>query len=282
MSVAARLDRVTGPAERSVVEYLLSVGAPAAVMSAQQIAQAVGTSDATVVRAAKSLGYDNLRDLRLAIAEESGEVDLPARLRATIENAPAPDNLLGAAVERQIGALDALEKRVAARDFTRAAHTLAQAPRLWWSGTGPSAFLAGYAAFLCNRLGIPAGAFTHAGTDHADELVSVRRHDAIVVLAYGRIHGYVRVLLDHAAMTGAKTIIITDTATPRAPHTNAIQLDAGRGAPGLFATHGATIVLIEALVLAASAEQPQRATASLETLNELRAALAGRRVDVDP
>jgi len=282
MSVASRLDSVTSPAERSVVEYLLSVGAPAAVMSAQQIARAVGTSDATVVRAAKSLGYDNLRDLRLAIAEESGEVDLPARLRATIENAPAPDDMLGAAVERQIGALHALVKRVAARDFTRAAHTLAKAPRLWWSGTGPSAFLAGYAAFLCNRLGIPAGAFTHAGTDHADELVSVRRHDAIIVLAYGRIHGYVRVLLDHAATAGAKTIIITDTATPRAPQTNAIQLNAGRGAPGLFASHGATIVLIEALVLAASAEQPQRATASLETLNELRAALAGRRVDVDP
>jgi len=273
---------VTSPAERSVIEFLLSIGAPAAVMSAQQIAQASGTSDATVVRAAKSLGYETLRDLRLAIAEESGDVDLPARLRATIANAPTQDNFLGAAVERQLGALDALVNRVASRDFTRAAHTLAKAPRVWWSGTGPSGFLAGYAAFLCNRLGIAAGAFTHAGAEHADELVSVRRHDAIVVLAYGRIHAYVRVLLDHAADAGAKTIIITDTATPRSPHTKAIQLNAGRGAPGLFATHGATIVLIEALVLAASAEQPQRATASLETLNELRAALAGRRVDVDP
>jgi DNA-binding MurR/RpiR family transcriptional regulator len=282
MSVVARLDGVTSPAERSVVEALLSIGAPAAVMSAQQIAEAAGTSDATVVRAAKSLGFESLRELRLAIAEESGEVDLPARLRATIANAPATDNLLGAVVEQQAAALDALLKRIEAKDFTRAAHTLAKAPRLWWSGTGPSAFLAGYAAFLCNRLGIAAGAFTHAGPDHADELVSVRRHDAIVVLAYGRIHPYVRVLLDHAAAVGAKTIIITDTATPRAPRSNAIQLNAGRGAPGLFATHGATIVLIEALVLAACAEQPQRSTASVETLNELRAALAGRRVDVDP
>jgi DNA-binding MurR/RpiR family transcriptional regulator len=251
-------------------------------MSAQQIADGAGTSDATVVRTARSLGYDTLRDLRLAMAEESGESDLPSRLRATLEGAPAGHELLGAAVDRQLGALDALVRRISPKDFDRAADTLAGAPRLWWSGIGPSAFLAGYAAFLCNRLGMAAGAFTHAGPDHADELVSVRRGDAVVVLAYGRIHAHVRVLLDHAARVGAEVVIITDTATPRAPHTKVLQLNAGRGAPGLFATHGATIVLIEALVLAAAAEHSKRATATLETLNELRAALAGRRVDVDP
>jgi DNA-binding MurR/RpiR family transcriptional regulator len=272
---------LTSPAERTVAEFLVSSGGRAAAMSAQQIADAAGTSDATVVRAARSLGYENLRELRQALADEPAEADLPARLRATIERTSTHD-LLGDAVDRQLGALDSLVRRIPSDDFERAARLLAKASRVWWSGIGPSAFLAGYAAFLCNRLGTPSGALTHAGPDHADELLSIGRRDAVVVLAYGRIHAHVRVLLEHAATVGAPVVLVTDTATPRAPETATIQLDAGRGAPGLFATHGATVVLIESLVLAVAAEHPRRATESLETLNELRHELAGKRVDVDP
>jgi hypothetical protein len=61
-----------------------------------------------------------------------------------------------------------------------------------------------------------------------------------------------------------------------------VRLNAGRGTPGLFATHSPTIVLIEALVLALAAADPERAETSLATLNELRRDLAGRRLDVDP
>jgi hypothetical protein len=41
-------------------------------------------------------------------------------------------------------------------------------------------------------------------------------------------------------------------------------------------------VLIEALVLAMAATNRSEADAALTRLNDLRAALAGRRVDVDP
>jgi hypothetical protein len=50
----------------------------------------------------------------------------------------------------------------------------------------------------------------------------------------------------------------------------------------LFATHGPTIVLVEALVLAVAAADPARSEGSLGTLNELRRSIAGKRVDVDP
>jgi DNA-binding MurR/RpiR family transcriptional regulator len=58
-------------------------------------------------------------------------------------------------------------------------------------------------------------------------------------------------------------------------------LRCGRGTPGLFASHGVTLVVVEALVLAVAATDPAASDASLATLNELRAELAGRRIDVD-
>ena len=47
-----------------MAEYLIRTGTKAALMTAREIATNVGTSDATVVRAARSLGFENLRDLR--------------------------------------------------------------------------------------------------------------------------------------------------------------------------------------------------------------------------
>jgi hypothetical protein len=55
----------------------------------------------------------------------------------------------------------------------------------------------------------------------------------------------------------------------------------GRGTPGLFASHATALVVIEALVLAIAAIDQAESEASLARLNELRAALTGRRIDVD-
>jgi DNA-binding MurR/RpiR family transcriptional regulator len=280
--LAARLDRITSPAERRVAEFLVQAGPRAAPMSAQEIAEAVGTSDATVVRAAKTLGYPNLRALRRVLAAETEDSDIGARLRATISDTPSAHDVLTGAVDRHLQALNTLLRRVPPADFDAAVSVLATADHIWWCGTGPSAHLASYAAFLCRRLGHPAGALTHAGTDHADELLGVRAEHAIVVLAYGRVHPYVRVLLERAAEIGVRVVLVTDSLGRRLTAPVAVRLDAGRGAPNRFATHGPTIVLLEALVLAIAAADPDRADDALATLNRLRQSLAGKRFDVDP
>ena len=280
--LARRLERVNSPAERRVAEFLVQAGPRAAPMSAQEIAEAVGTSDATVVRTAKSLGYPNLRALRRVLAAETEDSDIATRLRATIGDTPSAYDMLTSAVDRHLQALNTLLRRVPPADFDTAVSVLASADHIWWCGTGPSAHLSEYAAFLCRRLGHPSGALTHAGTDHADELLGVRAEHAIVVLAYGRVHPYVRVLLERAAAVGARVVLVTDSLGQRLAAPVAVRLDAGRGAPTLFATHGPTIVLIEALVLAVAAADPDVADEALATLNQLRRSLAGKRFDVDP
>ena len=273
-----RRARVTSPAEGAVVDYLLDAGPQAATMSARQIAAAVGTSDATVVRAARSLGFESLREVRdLLVAPPVEQADLRSRLRATVA---ASDSSLSAAIERQLRALEDLAARVDGPRFEAAATLLTGASRTWWCGVGPSAQLARYAAFLSRRLGRQGGAFTSSGTDHADELLELAAGDVAVVLAYGRLHPYVSVLLRRAAAVGAKVVLITDTGGGDEPVD--VRLEAGRGTPGLFATHGPTVVLLEALVLAVASADASRADTSIDQLNELRRELAGRRVDVDP
>ncbi len=280
--LAARLGRLSSPAERKVAEFLVKSGSKAAPMSAQEIASAVGTSDATVVRTAKSLGYENLRELRRSLAGADEDVDLSARLQATIAGSPSAHDVLATAVDRQLHALDTLLRRVPAAAFDEATAVLSDASYVWWCGTGPSACLAEYAAFLSRRHGRLSGSLTHAGTDHADELLGMRAGHAVVVLAYGRVHPHVRVLLQRYAKVGARVVLVTDTLGPDLASPVAVRLDAGRGVPGQFATHGSTVVLLEALVLAMAAADPAGSAAALAALNELRHSIAGRRFDVDP
>ena len=101
------------------------------------------------------------------------------------------------------------------------------------------------------------------------------------MLAYGKPQPHVRVLLDRAATLNLPVVLITDTAGRRSGSRVHTTLECGRGAPGLFASHGTTLVVLEALVLAVAAEERGAAEATLDDLNDLRAALAGRRIDVD-
>ena len=267
------------PAERRVAEGLIEFGPEEALLSAAALAERLGTSDATVVRTAKALGYRGLADLRRAMATRSAELPLGERLRRTLEQAP-PEELLAAALDRHLAALDALSRDVSSQQFQDAVAILASSGRVAWRGVGPSAYLASYAQLLSQRIGKPSSALVHTGTAFADELLAIAPDDAVVVFAYGRLQSHVRVLIDRAADLGAPVILITDTRgrAPKGVHT---MLRCGRGAPGLFASHGVTLVVIEALVLAVAATDRARADASLATLNELRAELAGRRIDVD-
>jgi DNA-binding MurR/RpiR family transcriptional regulator len=134
---------------------------------------------------------------------------------------------------------------------------------------------------MSQRIGKASSALVHTGTSFADELLTLTPTDALVVFAYGRLQPHVRVLLEHAAALELPVVLITDTLGRKLEDDVDVTLQSGRGAPGLFASHAPTLVLVEALVLAVAGTDQTDAEASLARLNQLRAALAGRRIDVD-
>jgi DNA-binding MurR/RpiR family transcriptional regulator len=278
--VAAHVDDVA-PAERRVAERLLELGPEASILSAAALAARLGTSDATIVRTAKALGYSGLADLRRALVAHSGDPSIGERLRRSLEQAPR-EELLAAAIGNHLAAVETLARTVSVERFQAAASVLAASRRIVWRGVGPSAQLAAYGQLLTERIGKASTALVHTGTAFADELLTLEPGDVVVVLAYGRLQSHVRVLLDRCAALGLPVVLVTDTLGRKLGAMVHTTLDCGRGTPGLFASHGTTLILIESLVLAVAADNRAAAEESLATLNDLRARLAGRRLDVDP
>jgi DNA-binding MurR/RpiR family transcriptional regulator len=268
------------PAERRVAQFLVDLGPDATLLSAAALAKQLGTSDATVVRTAKSLGYSGLAEMRRALAAHNDSPPLRERLRRTLDQAPG-DQLLTSAIRNHVAALETLTRNVSTQAFQDAVSILASGDRVVWRGVGPSAALANYGQLLAQRVGKPSSALVHTGTSFADELLSLEPNDAIVVFAYGRLQTHVHVLLEHAKNLDLPVVLITDTLARRLADSVDVTLQCGRGTPGLFASHATTLVVVEALILAIAATDQTKSEASLARLNELRASLAGRRIDVD-
>jgi DNA-binding MurR/RpiR family transcriptional regulator len=277
--VAERADELA-PAERRVATLLLDIGPGATLLSAAALAEQLDTSDATVVRTAKSLGYSGLAEMRRALAGYRDNPPLSERLRRTLEQTPG-NELFAATIRHHLSSVESLARNVSCETFQDAVAVLADSERIVWRGAGPSAHLAAYGQLTTQRIGKASTALVHTGTSFADELLMLAPGDAVVLLAYGRLQRHVRVLLEHTETLDIPVVLITDTLGRKLDAEVHTTLQSGRGTPGLSASHATTLIVIEALVLGIAATHQTEAEESLAALNELRAALAGRRIDVD-
>ena len=249
--------RTSAPAERRVAQHLLDAG-PEALAVGRGAGGALGTSDATVVRTARSLGYGGLAELRRALATRGAhEPRLAERLQRTLTDT-SPDALLANGIANLRAGLQTLDERIAPQLFEQAVAVLAAKERVVWRGIGPSACLADYGRLLCERVGMKSASMVHTGTSFADELLGLDEDDAVVMLAYGRPQVHIDVLLDRAEAVGAPVILLTDTINRRLAGRVEVALESGRGIPGLFASHATTLVVVEALVLGIAASNRLR------------------------
>src|SRR5204862_231172 len=136
--VVAGVERLS-PAERQVARFFQGNREEVLVASASALAAKAGTSDATVVRTARALGYSGLGELRRQLATElRRNLSLPARLTRTL-GAVGDDagSALGMTLDIHVGALEALRRDISAELFQAAIDRLTAARRIFIFGIGP-------------------------------------------------------------------------------------------------------------------------------------------------
>jgi DNA-binding MurR/RpiR family transcriptional regulator len=274
--VAAAVHRLSA-AEQAVVRFFQENREEVLVASAATLAARVGTSDATVIRAAKALGYSGLDDLRRRLADELRTSLSPAaRLTRTLEAVRSDaGSALGVMIDIHVHALEQLRRSISAAEFKTAVGLLAKARRVVVFGIGPSSALADYFAIQLGRFGVESASLTQTGLLLADGLHRLRKGDLVIALAYSRTYREIEVLLAQAGRRGAPTILLTDSLGGALGQDVDLVLPVPRGNADWFSTHTATLGLIEALLVGLAAKRPTETIAALKDLNALRSALAG-------
>src|SRR5262245_1544945 len=264
-------------AERTVAEYLRHNGRYAIFATAEQIASATDTSDATVVRTAKSLGYSGLQELRQSLAQQVVLETSPSHeLRHRRESGMADEAetaVLAQVFTEAAERLARTRERVQTAELARAVDLLDDAREVFAFGLGPSEFLARYAALRLTRMGRRARASGATGFRMADDLLGLTAGDLVLLYLPDRLLGDIEVLLDHVRAVGAATLLLTDSLGPLFGDRVDVALTAAHSPTNFTGEMLSAEVLTDALLLGLAARSGERATDSSELLISLRSKL---------
>jgi len=268
--------------EQAVIRFFQENREEVLVASAAALAEKIGTSDATIIRATQVLGYSGLDDLRRHLADELRMSLSPAaRLTRTLGAVKSDvTSSLGLMVDVHIQSLEKLRRDISPALFERVIELLARADRVVVFGIGPSSALANYFAIQLGRFGIANRSLTHTGLSFADELHLLRKGDLVVALAYGRVYPEIETLLAESGRVGASTVLLTDTLESALRDQVDLVLPVARGNTDWFSTHTGTLGLTEAILVGLAAKRPAQTVASLKKLNDLRSEVAGEMMNL--
>jgi DNA-binding MurR/RpiR family transcriptional regulator len=278
---SAAIQRLSS-AEQAVVRFFKENREEVLVGSAASLAAKIGTSDATVIRAAQALGYSGLEELRRDIADELRMSLSPAaRLTRTLGAVTGDvSSALGVVIDIHVQALEKLRRDISAAQFEAAIDLLTKARRVVVFGIGPSSALADYFAIQLGRFGIENTSLTQTGLLLADGLNRLKQGDLVIALAYGRVSREIETLLCQASRLRLSKILLTDTLSVALGKKVDLVLSVARGNADWFSTHTATLGLIEAMLVGLAAKRPTDAVSSLKNLNRLRSELTGEMMDL--
>ncbi|HEX9269502.1 MAG TPA: MurR/RpiR family transcriptional regulator [Candidatus Limnocylindria bacterium] len=259
------------PAHRKVADYLLADGRRAALVPAADIATTLEMSEATVVRFAQALGFSGYPELRDGLRERF------------LTTATSLDRLAASAAEPSSARGSVLE-RVLAEDADAVLGTLAQIPveafdavvgaiisarRTYVVGSRGSAGLA-LVLGMGLRIFLPETRVIAVNVgDAAEELLSLKRGDVVIVISVLRYAGQTLEILRYAHQEKARTVAITDSPISPVARLADLVLLARPTPPRTMASYAAIASIASALTEAIAARNGPRAGRSLRDAEAL-------------
>jgi DNA-binding MurR/RpiR family transcriptional regulator len=260
--------------EQRIASYLLANYDEATFLPAAELAQRLDVSEATVVRFARSIGYDGFPELRRALQGIFRIKVTPAtRLQHKLaELGSSPGHVLTKMVDMEVQYLTETLHSVQPADFDRAVEIILSAKRLFVFGTGPSRILADLVLIRLRRFGIPVITMTESGRDILEELQLMQPQDVVLATGFHRITGELAAVMDYARSLGCRIVFITDTLGPHFKNKADVILSALRGPVSTFHSLTVPMTILNALILAVAMARPEESLAALDRLQQMRAA----------
>lgn len=199
------------PSETKISEYLLLNPDEVLSSSAVRIAKATGTSDASVIRTIKGLGYQGLRELKDEFLESVlRRRSSAATLGHNIASIQTDRNPAEKMLDNSVDIIDAFRQGFDHEAFAQCIDAVSRAHRIFTFGLGPGSMVAGFLAIHLKRVGFDAEALMNTGYRLADDLLPLTSSDCVVLIAPYHQTTEVEVIVDHAQSVGATVVLVTE------------------------------------------------------------------------
>ena len=257
--------------EKSIADYLRQNQDEAAFLSAAEVALRLNLSEATLVRFARTLGFNSYPAMREVLQETfRHRVTHSARLLGRLDDLRQAGDIFERLVASEIDYLTHALETVDRQALHRAVDLLRSRNRVFVFGVGPSVSLVDLLEIRLGRFGRQVITLTTAGREILEPLLTMTEKDLFFVICFFDISATLQLVLDYAKEVGCPVIMLTDTLGSIIGDKAEVVLAARRGPMAEFHSLVVPMTIINTLLLALANEDQQQVMVNLDKLDQLR------------
>jgi DNA-binding MurR/RpiR family transcriptional regulator len=260
--------------EKRIANYLRKNQEESAFLSAGEIADRLGLSEATLVRFARTLGFSSYPAMRTVLQEAfRHRVTHSTRLRSRLDDLREAGDIFDRLVVSEIDYLTLSLETIERQSLNRAVEMIHSRKRIFIFGVGPSVSLVNLMEIRLGRFGWQIVPLTTAGREMLEPLLLMTDQDLLFAICFFDISGSLQLILDYANEIKCPVIILTDTLGSIIGDKADVVLSAKRGPVSEFHSLVVPMTIINTLLLAVAQEDQGYVMTNLDKLDQMRARL---------
>jgi DNA-binding MurR/RpiR family transcriptional regulator len=257
--------------EKQIANYMRKNQEESAFLSAAELADRLGLSEATIVRFARTVGFDSYPAMREVLQENfRRRVTHSTRLQSRLEELLDGGDIFERMVASEIDYLSQALQTVDRQAFKQAVDLMKAHKRIFVFGVGPSVSLVELMDIRLRRVGWDVISLTTTGREIIEPLLMLNERDLVFTICFFDVTAALELVLDYANEVNSKVIMLTDTLGSIIGDKADVVLAARRGPVSGFHSLVVPMTIINTLLLVLAQEDQDHTLASLDKLDELR------------
>jgi DNA-binding MurR/RpiR family transcriptional regulator len=256
--------------EKRIANYLRKHQEECAFLSAAELASRLELSEATMVRFARSMGFESYPDMRKLLQNAYRQrVTHSARLRGRLgdlrETGDVFERLVVSDIDYMTQALETVDRD----EMKRAVDLMRAHKRIFVFGVGPSVSLVDLMEIRLGRFGYQVVPLRTGGREILDSLLLMTKDDLFFTICFFDVSQTLQFVLDYVNEVKCPTIMLTDTLGSIVGSKADVVLEAKRGPMSEFHSLVVPMTIINSLLLSIASEEKQ-VMENLDKLDQLR------------
>jgi DNA-binding MurR/RpiR family transcriptional regulator len=257
--------------EKQIADYLRKNQEESAFLSVTELAARLDLSEATLVRFARSLGFESYPAMREVLQENfRRRVTHSARLRSRLDDLREAGDIFEKVTVSEIDYLTQALQTVDRGALQRASAYMSACERIFVFGTGPSVSLVHLLNLRLTRFGKQVIPLTVAGRETLEPLLLMSGRDLLFAIGFFDVNPTLKIVLDRAVEKQCPSILLTDTLGAVIGEKASVVLAARRGPVSAFHSLVVPMTIINTLLLEIANKDQEAVTSNLDELDGLR------------
>ncbi|MBE3040757.1 MAG: MurR/RpiR family transcriptional regulator [Chloroflexi bacterium] len=268
--ISERFPQLT-KSEKRVANYLNQNQDEAAFLSAGEIADRLQLSEATMVRFARTLGFDSYPTMRVALQDSfRHRLTHSARLRSRLDDLRADGDIFERLVASEIDYLTEALQTLDRKALNAAVELLRTHQRVFVFGLGPSLSLVDLLDIRLTRSARHVIPLNTSGREMLEPMLLMESSDLLIAIGFFNLTPNLQMVLEYANQHKTPVILLTDTLGPMLGDKADVVLSARRGPVSAFHSLTVPMTIVNALLLALSSADQEKVMTNLDKLDQLR------------